>query len=204
MYVPPPFAIEDRVTMLDIAAAHPLATLAINGPEGPVATQLPLMVVAGEGGGDEIVGHFARANPQWREADGAHALAVFRGADGYVTPEWYATKRETGRVVPTWNYVTVQARGRIALVEEPEAALAIVARLTDTMERPRPAPWAMGDAPASYIAAMMRGLVTFRMSVDTLIGQAKLSQNKGEADRAGVRDGMERDAAMLDAMDRWA
>ena len=203
MYVPPPFAIEDRATMLDIVATHPLATLATNGPEGPVATQLPLMIVAGEDGRDEIIGHFARANSQWREADGAHALAVFRGADGYVTPDWYATKRETGKVVPTWNYVTVQARGRIEIVEEPEAARAIVARLTDTMERPRAALWDMTDAPAPYIAAMMRGLVTFRMPVDTLTGQAKLSQNKGEADRVGVRAGQVEGGAMLAAMDRW-
>lgn len=203
MYVPAPFIIEERATMRAIVAGHPLATLATNGPQGPVATQLPLMIVTGEDGRDTILGHFARANPQWREADGAHALAVFRGADGYVTPDWYPTKRETGKVVPTWNYVTVQARGRIELVTEPEAARAIVARLTDAMERPRAAPWAMEDAPAPFIGAMMRGLVTFRMPVDTLTGQAKLSQNKGEADRDGVRAGLGRDDAMLGAMERW-
>ncbi len=206
MYVPKEFALIDRAAVFDIIAAHPLAMLTTNGPEGPVATQLPLLIETDSQGRDWVFGHFARANPQWKDAGGAMALAVFRGADGYVTPDWYATKRETGKVVPTWNYITVQARGRIDLVEAHGEAHAIIERLTNVMERPRAQPWAVNDAPRPYIDAMLRGLVAFRMEVTSLVGKAKLSQNKGEADLAGVRDGLrteEHGDAMLRAMDRW-
>lgn len=207
MYVPSHFTIDDRAVMLDIAAAHPLALLATNGPQGPVATQLPLLIETSGAERPCIIGHFARANPQWKDAQGTPALAVFRGADGYVTPDWYATKRATGKVVSTWNYITVQARGVVGIVEEPDAALHIVERLTDRMEGQRTRPWAVGDAPRAYIDAMMRGIVTFRIPVDDLVGQAKLSQNRGEADIAGVRAGLasaETGHDMLAAMDRWS
>ena len=206
MYVPKHFALIDRAAILDIVAAHPLAVLTTNGPEGPVATQLPLVIEADGKGRDWVYGHFARANPQWREAEGAMALAVFRGVDGYVTPDWYATKRETGKVVPTWNYVTVQARGRVELVTARDDAHAIIERLTLAMEGPRARPWAVDDAPRPYIDTMLRGIMAFRMEVTSLTGKAKLSQNKGKADLGGVRDGLrseERGEAMLGAMDRW-
>ncbi len=207
MYTPAAFAITDRAILHDIIAAHPLALLATNGPDGPVATQLPLMIETGEDGIDRIIGHFARGNPQWRDAQGQPALAVFRGPQGYVAPEWYATKRETGQVVPTWNYVTVQARGRLDPIHEPEDARAIIERLTDAMEATRPVPWSTADAPGRFIEAMMRGVVAFRMEIGALSGQAKLSQNKGAADRAGVRKGLDAEPgglALLDAMNRWA
>jgi len=207
MYVPSHFAINDRAVMLDIAAMHPLALLTTNGPQGPVATQLPLLIETDAAGRASIIGHFARANPQWKDADGTHALAIFRGADGYVTPDWYATKRATGKVVPTWNYITVQARGVLTVIDQPDDALHIIECLTNRMEGQRARPWAVGDAPRAYIDAMMRGLVTFRMPVDTLVGQAKLSQNKGADDLAGVRAGVgaeESGGDMLAAMDRWS
>jgi len=201
MYVPPAFSLIDRDAILDIVAAHPLAALTTNGPEGPLATQLPLMIETDGEGRDHIIGHFARANPHWKSAGGAMGLAVFRGADGYVTPDWYATKRETGKVVPTWNYVTVQARGRIDLVEDRDGAKQIVERLTDAMEQRRAQPWAVDDAPAPYIETMLRGIVAFRMEIDTLTGAAKLSQNKAEADLEGVRAGVG-EGELLHAMDR--
>lgn len=207
MYTPDSFAVEDRETLLDIVASHPLALLVTNGAQGPIATQLPLLLEPQESGADRITGHFARANTHWQSADGQTALAVFRGVDGYVTPDWYATKRATGKVVPTWNYVSVQARGRLDIVDNPDEARAIIEKMTNRMEAPRKTPWAVGDAPGRYIDAMMRGLVTFEMTVETLYGQAKLSQNKDEADQSGVRAGLASDPAgqaMLDAMDRWA
>ena len=194
MYTPDAFVIHDRAVMHDIIARHPLAALVTNGAEGPVATQLPLMIVAGEGGEECIIGHFARANDHWKQAEGATALAIFRGADGYVTPDWYATKRATGKVVPTWNYVTVQARGPLDIIRDPDEAMTIVGQLTDRMENTRAVPWGM------------RGLVTFRMEISALHGQAKLSQNKDAADRDGVRGGLNEGAEggdMLDAMARW-
>ena len=190
MYVPEAFAVPDRAALLGAIAAHPLATLATNGPDGPQATPLPLVA---EEGGTALLGHFARANPHWRGIDGATALAVFSGPDAYVTPDWYATKRETGKVVPTWNYVTVQARGRVSLLRDPDEARAAVERLTDAMEASRPAPWAVDDAPARYVDAMLRGIVAFRMDIASLTGAAKLSQNKSDADRAGVRAGLRAD-----------
>ena len=206
MYVPEDFALVERGAVLDVIARHPLATLATNGPEGPLVTQLPLVLETGADGHDRVCGHFARANPHWREAAGERAVAVFRGADGYITPSWYATKRETGKVVPTWNYIAVQARGRIALVTDPGEARTVVERLTVAMEAGRARPWAVGDAPVPYVEAMLRGIVAFRMAVTDLTGAAKMSQNKVDADRAGVRAGLAGEPegrAATTAMDRW-
>lgn len=199
MYIPEAFALIERADMLDVIAAHPFATLATNGADGPVVTQLPLVLETDADGRDWICGHFARANPHWKEADGMSAVTIFRGADGYITPSWYATKRETGKVVPTWNYVSVEARGPLRVAASGEETRRIVGLLTDTMEQRRAQPWAMADAPPSYTDAMLRGLVAFRVEVTAMVGAAKLSQNKSAADLCGVRDGLtaERPDSML-------
>jgi transcriptional regulator len=150
-----------------------------------VATHLPLMLA-----GDRLIGHVARANEQWRTFDpAAEALAIFAGVDGYVSPSHYATKAETGRVVPTWNYQAVHAYGRLEIVEEPAPLLDIVTKLTARYEGARAKPWAVSDAPADYMAAQLKGIVGVVLHITRLQGVRKLSQNKSAADQAGVLAG---------------
>src|SRR5690606_37582045 len=126
--------------------------LASTGSEGVQASHLPLLLVPDDGEFGTLYGHFARANPHWRELqqDG-EALAVFSSADAYVSPSWYAAKAEHGKVVPTWNYIAVHARGSLELIEEPERLLRIVSRLSEHHEATRPQPWAVSDAPRDYL-----------------------------------------------------
>jgi transcriptional regulator len=136
--------------------------------------------------------HVARANPQWKEiAAGAEALAIFQSADHYVTPGWYETKRETGKVVPTWNYVIVQARGPVHVDESPEWLSRQIDALTRQQEASVGSDWRVKDAPEPFIAAQMRGIVGIEMKVTNLSGKFKLSQNRSEADRRGVAAGLE-------------
>lgn len=186
MYAPPSFRITDDAALRGLVAELRFATLVVNGEAGPVAAHLPLVFE-----GEALIGHLARANPLSRLiAAGMPALAVFVGPSAYVTPSWYESKREHGKVVPTWNYVAVQARGVLAPVTEGEALHAIVTHLTEAQEAGREHPWAVGDAPDDFIAGMMKAIVGFRMTVTSLEGTAKLSQNRPEGDRAGVRAGM--------------
>jgi transcriptional regulator len=137
------------------------------------------------------VGHVARANPQWREIGaGLDALVVFQGADAYVSPSWYAAKREHGKVVPTWNYVIVQARGRARIHDDPAWLRTQVGMLTDHHEADRAQPWAVRDAPDDFVAGQLKGIDGVEIEIASLDGKAKLSQNRSAADRAGVRDGL--------------
>ncbi len=186
MYAPPSFRVTDAATLRAMADQLRFATLVVNGEDGPVGAHLPLVFE-----GDDLIGHLARANPLARLiAKDMPALAVFVGPSAYVTPSWYATKREHGKVVPTWNYLAVQARGRLEPVTEPGALRKVVARLTEVQEGGREHPWAVEDAPEEFIQGMLKAIVGFRLVVTTLEGTAKLSQNRPEADREGVRDGM--------------
>jgi transcriptional regulator len=133
----------------------------------------------------------ARANPQWRATpEGSAALAIVLGPDGYVTPSWYATKRETGKVVPTWNYLAIHAHGAVRFFHERGRLLDLVTRLTDRHEGPRAHPWKVSDAPPDYVEAMLAGIVGVELTITRLEGKWKASQNKGEADRRGVADGL--------------
>ncbi len=190
MYNPPAFS-ETRPEQLHalIRAANlpVLVSPATNG--GLIATHLPLTLFRGP---DRLVGHVARANPHWRHADqGAASLAIFTAAEGYISPSWYATKAETGKVVPTWNYTAVHATGHLEIVEDTSALLRIVTDLTDRYEQPRAAPWAVTDAPTDYIAAQLKGIVGLILHIDRLEGKAKLSQNKSMTDRTGVAAGLD-------------
>jgi transcriptional regulator len=187
MYAPPSFRITERAALEALVGELRFATLVVNGAEGPVAAHLPLVLE-----GDALIGHLARANPLARLlAPGLPALAVFVGPSAYVSPSWYASKREHGKVVPTWNYVAVQARGVLEPVTEGAALHAIVGRLTDVQEAGREAPWAVDDAPADFMAGMMKAIVGFRLTLTTLEGTAKVSQNRPAADREGVRQALE-------------
>ncbi|WP_366556696.1 FMN-binding negative transcriptional regulator [Aquibaculum sediminis] len=194
MYTPPAFRDEDVESLRATIRAARLAHFVTATAEGPLATPLPLFLDESEGEGEAewgvIYGHFSKANPQWRQPPLGDALAMFMGPDAYVTLSWYETKRETGKVVPTWNYVAVHAYGPVEFFEDPDRLLEVVTRLTDLQEGARPEPWAVSDAPADFIKAQLRGIVGLRMPVTRLEGKRKLSQNRSAADRAGVAAGL--------------
>jgi transcriptional regulator len=193
MYVPPHFA-EDRLDVLQDAIRRTgLANLVTVGPDGLMASPLPLMLDPADGPYGTLYGHLAKANPQWKVTPVVDALAIFMGPDAYVSPGWYETKRETGKVVPTWNYITVHASGPVSFFEDATELLDVVTRLTERHEAGRAAPWAVSDAPAPFVASQLKGIVGFRMPIRVLQGKWKLSQNRPLADRQGVRAGMAAD-----------
>lgn len=191
MYLPPAFR-EARTDVLHaLIRRHPLGLLTSAGAGGLLATPLPFLVHAGEGGHGTLRAHIARANPHWRELqDAAECLVVFMGPQGYVTPSWYPSKRETQKVVPTWNYVTVHAWGRPRLVEDAAWLRRQIDELTRAQESHRPEPWAVGDAPDDYLVAQMQAIVGIEIPIARIEGKWKLSQNRPEADRAGVAEGL--------------
>ena len=179
---------ETRVAeMHALMRSHPLAMLVADATGRLDADHVPL-VLHEDGANGTLRGHVATGNPLVRDdaGDGAEVLAIFRGPQGYVTPSWYASKREHGKVVPTWNYVAVHARGRIRLVRETEWLMRHLEALTAEHESHRALPWGVGDAPARFIERMLRGLVGFEIVVEDLQGTWKMSQNKSDADRDGV------------------
>jgi len=204
MYNPPAFR-EDRPEVLhEIMRAARLALVVSAAADGgiPEATHLPFVLAEDEGPHGTLYGHVAKANPQWQGLAAAGAArAIFAGPEAYVSPSLYASKQDHGRVVPTWNYVAVHALGPVEVVEDAARLHAIVSRLTDRHEAPRAAPWAVTDAPDDFVAAQLKGIVGIVLRIETLIGKRKLSQNRAEMDRHGVKAGL---AASEDARDREA
>ena len=190
MYTPPAFRDEDSESIRATIRASRLSTLVTATADGLMATPLPLYLDESEGPQGTIYGHLAKANPQWRAAPTAEALAIFMGPDAYVTPSWYETKRETGKVVPTWNYAAVHAYGPVEFFEDAERLHDVVSRLTKLYERPRAEPWEVDDAPAEFVAAQLRGIVGLRLPIARLAAKLKMSQNRNEADRTGVASGL--------------
>jgi transcriptional regulator len=183
MYNPPAFVENDPDELQAMMLAASLPVLISPTKQGLIATHLPLRFHAP----NQLVGHIAKANPHWRDFDPtAESLAIFTAVDGYVSPSWYATKAETGKVVPTWNYQAVHATGRLEIIEAPSKLLEIVTGLTERYESARAKPWAVSDAPDDYIAAQLKGIVGVVMHISRLEGKAKLSQNKSKADQDGV------------------
>lgn len=191
MYLPSAFRQDDLAELHAQLQASPFALLTSAGAAGVQASHLPLLLAPDEGEFGTLYGHFARANPHWRDLQGgAEALAVFSGPDAYISPGWYPAKAEHGKVVPTWNYIAVHARGPVELIEEPERLLQIVSRLSDQHESGRERPWAVSDAPREYIDSMLRAIVGFALPIRRLEGKWKLGQNRSAADQQGVRDGL--------------
>ena len=191
MYLPSAFRQDDLAELHAQLQANPFALLTSAGAAGVQASHLPLLLEPGEGEFGTLYGHFARANPHWRDLQGGtEALAVFSGPDAYISPGWYPAKAEHGKVVPTWNYIAVHARGPVELIEEPERLLQIVSRLSDQHESGRERPWAVSDAPREYIDSMLRAIVGFALPIRRLEGKWKLGQNRSAADQQGVRDGL--------------
>lgn len=189
MYNPSHF-VETRADVLAAAIErNPLATLVTLGPDARIdASHIPLLYFRDPG---VLRGHMAKANPQWRDAiPSSEALAIFAGPSHYISPSWYAAKEDHGKVVPTWNYVVVHARGRIEFVHDPEWLLANVSALTDSQEGAREEPWSVDDAPSDYIQGLLKGIVGIEFTITSLEGKWKVSQNRGKADRESVAAAM--------------
>jgi transcriptional regulator len=190
MYLPPQFVEEDETVLRALIEAHPLGLLISSSETDLLANPVPFLVSVRDGV-TLLRAHLSKANPQWSHIrDGARVLVVFQGSDSYVTPSWYASKAEHGKVVPTWNYAMVQARGTATVHDKPEWLGRQVGELTDRHEAGRPAPWKVEDAPETFIAAQLRGIVGIEISVSQLTGKWKVSQNRPEADRRGVHAGL--------------
>lgn len=210
MYQPQHFR-EDRTELLHaLMREHCFATLITLGPDGLTATHLPLEIDPEPTPFGTLRGHLARGNPQWREfSDEVAALVIFRGPQAYITPSWYATKGETGRVVPTWNYMAVHAYGRLTTFDDAGRLKSLVTALTDRQEKNLDARWRVDDAPADFIDRQLKGIVGIELAIHHLEGKWKLSQNRNAADRAGVIEGLAAmagpDAAkMADTMSRMS
>ena len=201
---------EDRIEVLHaLIKAHPLATLVVTTALGLEANHIPLWIDPEPTPFGTLRGHVARANPVWRtfNAD-AEVLAVFQGPQGYITPSWYPSKAQHGKVVPTWNYAVVHAHGPLKIVDDAEWLRKLVMRLTESQESPRAKPWHVTDAPSDYIDTMLKAIVGIEIPLRRLQGKWKMSQNRLPQDRDGVIAGLEKrgDAAgqaMLDALRRW-
>jgi len=192
MYQPGHFVQTDAQAIAGLLRNHPLATLVHHDAQGGlVADAIPLQWLPDASGqGGTLTGHVARANPLWQQADGGLVLAVFQGPQTYVSPGWYPSKAEHGKVVPTWNYCVVQAHGRLRAVQDAIWLRALLDRLTAQHEAVQPHPWSVADAPDDYIAAMMRAVVGIEIAVTRLDAKWKVSQNRSEADRHGVVAGL--------------
>jgi transcriptional regulator len=187
VYVPEYFR-ETRIEVLQaFIERHPLASLVAMTAAGLTANHVPLRAQLSPSGGGVLRGHTARANSLWRDLEPeARVLAIFTGADSYISPSWYPSKREHGRVVPTWNYATVHVDGSIRFIEDASWLRAFVGALTDEHEQGRAGRWQVSDAPADYIDGMLRAIVGFEITVLGLVGKFKGSQNRSAADRAAV------------------
>jgi transcriptional regulator len=191
MYQPPHFR-EDRLEIQHaLIGAHPLGLLVTSGRTGLLANPIPFVLEPDASPLGTLKAHLSRANAQWRDFDpDLEALVVFQGPEAYITPSWYEAKREHGKVVPTWNYAMVQAYGRMRTVDDPEWLLRQISALTARQEAARPEPWAVGDAPASFVAAQIKGIVGIEIEIARIEGKWKVSQNRSEADRRGVAAGL--------------
>ena len=190
MYQPDHFRVEDVAEMHALMRARPFATLVSAGSAGLYASHLPT-VLKDDGPYGVIECHLARANPHCRDlAEGGEALMIFQGPEGYITPNWYPSKAAHGKVVPTWNYAVVHATGRPEVMKEKAWLLRHVGELTAQQERTEAKPWALSDAPDSYINVMLRGIVGLRFANTRLEGKWKMSQNREAIDQEGVVQGL--------------
>ena len=191
MYEPPPHREDDLAKQHALIRARPLGLLIGQGAHGLTANAVPFLLAVQASRLGTLRAHIARANPQWRDLrENPEALVVFQGPDHYVSPSWYATKRETHKVVPTWNYVMVQARGKASIHEDDAWLSAQIAALTAGQETGREQPWAVSDAPEGFIALQRRAIVGIEIEIADIRGKWKASQNRSASDRAGVVAGL--------------
>lgn len=201
MYLPKHFEETRAEALHELIRAYPFASVIVRDADGVLANHLPFEIV-----GNALHGHVARGNELAR-MDGAEALAIFRGPDGYISPNWYPTKHETGREVPTWNYAVVHVHGRLRVVDDAVWLRRLLETLTDHHESTQPQPWHVADAPADHTEKMLRAIVGVEIAIDRIEGKFKLSQNHPSGNRAGVIAGLRRrngdgDAELADLMAR--
>jgi len=195
MYQPPHFREERLEVQHALIRAHPLGLMITSGEDGPLANPVPFLLDAEAAPKGVLRAHLARANRQWQAlAAGEPALAVFQGVDTYVTPSWYETKKETGKVVPTWNYAIVQVRGPVRVIEDKEWLRRQITALTAQHEGGRTEPWAVTDAPEDFVAAQLKGIIGIEMTIEAIEGKWKVSQNRPAPDRIGVAEGLAAEA----------
>lgn len=188
-YLPSHFEERDLPTLQGFIDAHPLATWATTQDGELVVHHVPFHLDRSRGPFGTLVGHVARANPVWRSPQAS--LLVFGGAQAYVSPGWYPSKQVHGKVVPTWNYAVVHARGTPVVLEDGPSVLRIVSQLTDTHEARQAHPWQVGDAPPEFVEQLLRAIVGIEIPIEQLVGKWKVSQNRSAEDRAGVAAGLQ-------------
>ena len=205
MYIPKHFAVDDPHVLAALVQAHPLATI-ISTQGGQVnANHIPLILSAKEQA-QILQGHIAKVNSLWRDVDDdSEVLVIFQGPDGYISPNWYPSKQEHGKVVPTWNYATVHVRGRIRFIEDQAWKLSFLNQLTDQHENKQAKPWSVSDAPVDYTGRLLEAIVGLEISVDSIEGKYKLSQNQSPLNYQGVIEGLQTQdsvetGALLDMM----
>ena len=191
MYLPTHFAEERDETIGRLIADYPLGTLVTLGSEGLSANHIPFMFDAEAGPHGTLRGHVARGNAVWHDHTSEHeALVIFQGPQAYISPNWYPTKQDEHRVVPTYNYAVVHAYGELVVHDDEKWLRAFLGRLTKRMELPQARPWKMGDAPQDYLATMVQGIVGIEIVVSRLVGKWKVSQNRSPVDREGAAVGL--------------
>jgi transcriptional regulator len=207
MYTPAHFSVTDPASLHRILREHPLGILVTPTGSGMDANHIPFEFDPTHGEFGLLTGHVARANPLWQQClEGADVLVVFRGSEGYISPNWYPGKHETHRLVPTWNYEVVHAYGRLTVRDDEKFVRGVVARLTRTHEAQEAKPWKMGDSAPEFIAGMIKSIVGIEISISRLEGKAKLSQNREPRDVQGAVEALrQRDRlALAQAMDKPA
>lgn len=191
MYLPAHFKEERPEVVRGLIADHPLGALVTLGPDGLNGNHIPFLHDPDPAPLGTLRAHVARSNPVWRELDrGAEALVIFQGPQVYVTPSWYPRKQQTGKVVPTWNYLVVHAYGPLRAIDDAEWLRGFVTRLTDRFESGRADPWKVTDAPADFIEATLKAIVGIEVPVTRIIGKWKVSQNQQPPERDGVARGL--------------
>ncbi|KVE31245.1 FMN-binding negative transcriptional regulator [Burkholderia sp. TSV86] len=191
MYVPAHFAENSKDVLHERIAQHPFGTLITHGTSGLDANHIPFELSSNEGELGMLRAHVARANPVWHDiANGDEVLVVFHAGDAYISPNWYPSKHEFHKQVPTWNYMVVHAHGRIAILDDERDVRGIVARLTRTHEASQPKPWKMGDAPNDYIDTMLKAIIGIQIEITRLVGKSKLGQNKEARDIRGAGEAL--------------
>ncbi|ORA64715.1 FMN-binding negative transcriptional regulator [Mycobacteroides franklinii] len=192
MYVPRNFAMRAEETAAALATVD-LAHLVTHDDDGYLVTPVPLLYRTAT---NTLVGHVSRANPHWRRT--GPSVAIFAGPQAYISPSFYVTKIETGKVVPTWNYEVLTVHGTLTAHDDPDWVRALVTELTDRHEQGRDSPWEIDDAPEAFTNAQIRAIVGIELSIDLIEGKAKMSQNQPERNRAGVIEGLRRSDAFSD------
>ena len=194
VYIPAHFN-EDRIdTLHDFISASGLATLVSMTADGLIASHAPLMIDPDPAPYGTLIGHLAKVNPHARAADaGVQTLVIFHGPDGYITPSYYAAKKEHGKVVPTWNYTAIHAYGTLEVFDDPARLLNVVTHLTNRNETPRAQPWAVSDAPDDFVKGMLNGIIGISLPIVRVEGKVKMSQNRPAADITGVIEGLRLD-----------